>query len=259
MIELTGNQLASLVGTVYWPFLRIGALLSTAPIFSARMVPVRIRLVLAMALTWMIVPVLPPAPAIDPLSALGLMTTAQQIAIGIATGFLLQMVFAALVFGGQMVAMSMGLGFAAMVDPQNGVQVPVISQYYLILGTLFFLSIDGHLALIELIVAGFQHLPVGPIGLDMAAVWGVVGWAGNIFVGGVTIALPAVTAIMLTNLAFGVITRAAPQLNIFAVGFPVTILVGFVMVLLSIAHVLPRVEVLAASAMRMVGAFTGGG
>jgi len=259
MLELTGNQLTSMVGTVYWPFMRIGALISTAPIFSARMVPLRIRLLLALALTWMIVPVLPPAPAIDPLSAVGLMTTAQQIAIGVATGFLLQMVFAALVFGGQVVAMSMGLGFAAMADPQNGVQVPVVSQYYMILGTLFFLSLDGHLALIELVAGGFQSLPVGPIGLTLDAVWAVVGWAGNIFVGGVMIALPAVTAIMLTNLAFGVITRAAPQLNIFAVGFPVTILVGFVMVLFSISHVLPRVEGLAADAMRLAGSFTGGG
>ena len=259
MIEISGEQLASLIGGLFWPFVRIGAMLTAAPIFSARMVPLRIRLVLAITLTWMIAPVLPPAPAIDPLSAVGLMVTAQQIGIGVATGFLLQMVFAALVFGGQVVAMSMGLGFAAMADPQNGVQVPVVSQYYLILGTLFFLSIDGHLALIELVAGGFAHLPVGPIGLDREALFGLVGWATNIFAGGVTVALPAVTAIMLTNLAFGVITRAAPQLNIFAVGFPVTILIGFVMVLFSISHALPRVEGLAAGALRMAGSMVGGG
>jgi len=157
--------------------------------------------------------------------------------VGLAMGFLLQMTFASVVIAGQTLAMTMGLGFAMSVDPQNGVQVPVLSQLYMIMATLIFLAVDGHLLLIQLLVDSFTLLPVGLSGWRDDFGLDVVLWASQMFKSGLILALPALTAVLLINLAFGVITRAAPQLNIFAVGFPVTILAGFIFILLTIPSV----------------------
>jgi len=116
----TSAEISSWIGTFFWPFVRIAAMLTIAPIFGARMVPVRARLVIALLLTWLVIPLLPPMPAIDPLSASSVLVTIQQMLIGMAIGFSLQLVFATLVIAGQTIAMGMGLGFAQMVDPQNG-------------------------------------------------------------------------------------------------------------------------------------------
>lgn len=217
----------------YWPFLRMSALFLASPVFSAAAYPVRARVLLALLVTVLITPSLPAAPNLDILSSVGLLAAAQQIVIGLAMVFTLQMVFAAAVIAGQSIAMAMGLGFAMSVDPQNGVQVPVLSQFYVILTTLLFLSMDGHLVLIELLANSFTLLPVGLASLSENFALDIVLWASQMFMGALVVALPALTALLLINLAFGVITRAAPQLNIFAVGFPVTILAGFVFIFLS--------------------------
>ncbi|MEJ2691616.1 MAG: flagellar biosynthetic protein FliR, partial [Candidatus Thiodiazotropha sp.] len=148
-----------------WPMVRIGAMLLAAPMFSSRQVPIRFRLILMLLITWTVIPTLPPMPAADVLSHTGFMIMLQQVLIGVIMGFILQMVFGALVFGGQVVAYSTGLGFASMVDPQNGVQVPVIAQFYLILATLLFLLSNGHLLAIELLADSFQSLPVAEDGI----------------------------------------------------------------------------------------------
>ncbi|HQU15074.1 MAG: flagellar biosynthetic protein FliR [Chromatiales bacterium 21-64-14] len=237
MITFTTAEVTSWVGSVMWPFIRIGAMLSVAPIFAGRMVPAQVRIILALALTWVIVPGLAPAPAVDPLSAQGLLITVQQLLIGVAMGFVFQMVFGVLVIAGQSMSVGMGLGFAAIVNPLDGVQVPVLSQFYSITATLLFLALNGHLLLIQVLAASFHRLPVGPLGLDRNALWQLVGWASQMFAGSVVVALPAVVSLILVNLAFGMVTRAAPQMNIFAVGFPVTILVGFVLVLVTLPMV----------------------
>jgi flagellar biosynthetic protein FliR len=123
-------------------------------------------------------------------------------------------------------SMTMGLGFAMAVDPQNGVQVPVVAQLYVILGTLLFLSLDGHLMLIAAVVESYRLVPAGINGISPSALSGLVSLGSIVFAGGILLALPVMTALLLVNLAFGIITRTAPQLNIFAVGFPVTILGG---------------------------------
>jgi len=134
----------------------------------------------------------------------------------------------------------MGLGFAATIDPQNGVQVPVISQFFLILATLVFLALNGHLVLIETIVESFYLWPIGSGPLPENLAMHTVTWIAEVFKGALLIALPAVAAILLVNLAFGVMTRAAPQINIFAVGFPITIIAGFIMLMLSLPVFLPQ-------------------
>jgi flagellar biosynthetic protein FliR len=231
MLQFTGNELASLVTGLLWPFLRIGALLMSAPVYGASSVPVRIRVLLGALLAWLLLPVLPAAPMVEPLSGEAFLIGCCQILIGVAMGFILQLAFAIFIIAGQGIAMAMGLGFASAVDPQNGVQVPVVSQAFLILVTLVFLAMNGHLLLIQLLADSFRLLPVGLLLPEPAQLWQLVLWGGYMFAGGMLVALPAVTGLLLVNIAFGVAARAAPQLNIFAVGFPVMILAGFLLML----------------------------
>ncbi len=246
------SQIAGWIGDFFWPFIRIAMMFTVAPLFGGRLVPMRVRVILALAITLVLVPVIPSAPAVDPLSGAALLVTFQQLAIGMVMGFLMQLVFSALVLGGHTVAMSMGLGFASMVDPQNGVQVPVVGQYYITVATLLFLALNGHLALISLLADSFHSIPVGTLGVTRDNLWEVVAWAGRMFAGGVLIAMPAVTALLLTNIAFGVVTRAAPQLNIFGVGFPITLTLGFVLIMFSLPSLLPQFSGLLEDAMGVI-------
>ncbi|MCG8413704.1 MAG: flagellar biosynthetic protein FliR [Pseudomonadales bacterium] len=216
-----------------WPFLRLSALLFAAPILGARTVPVRIRIVLGVVLTILVQPLLPAMPDIAPISAAGFITAVQQIAIGTVMGMTLQIMFSAFVMAGMITATTMGLSFASTVDPQNGIQVPMIGQLYLILGTLMFLGLDGHLLLIELLAASFTFLPIGAQLLSPDLFFSIGLFGSQMFLAAVMIALPATMGVLLVNLGLGVVTRAAPQLNIFSVGFPVTILSGFILILLS--------------------------
>jgi len=220
-----------------WPFMRIGAMLSMVPVLGSQLVTMRIRLMLAVMLAVMVAPLTSNVPQVDPLGFQGLIIGGHQILIGLAMGFTMRMVFAAFVHGGQIIAMQMGLGFASMIDPQNGVQVPVVSQFYLILTTLIFLAVNGHMIVIEVLVNSFRTLPISTEGMSVNGLWTLVSWGSQMFSWAVVIALPAVTALLVANLAFGVVTRAAPQLNIFAVGFPMTMTLGFVVILATLGGI----------------------
>ncbi|MBT8146008.1 MAG: flagellar biosynthetic protein FliR [Gammaproteobacteria bacterium] len=231
-----------MAGDFFWPFLRISALFMAAPIFSARAVPVRVRIVLALLITVLVLPSLPFLEAVDPLSAQGMLVVLQQIGIGVVMGLILQIVLAALVMAGQAIATTMGLGFASSVDPQNGVQVAMVGQLYLIIGTLYFLAVDGHLLLIDVLVQSFVYIPIGSNFSAVEVFSNIALFSAEMFVAAVLISLPVVVGVLLVNLAFGVVTRAAPQLNIFAVGFPATMLAGFVLMLFSISVLFPTLE-----------------
>jgi flagellar biosynthesis protein FliR len=250
-------EITAWVGSLLWPFLRIGAMLVAAPLFGARMVTVRIRLAFAFLLALVVAPLIPVPPAVEPLSLAGLVISAQQILIGLMIGFVLQMVFSAMSQAGETIALSMGLGFASMVDPQQGVQVPVVSSYFVIMSTLIFLALNGHVALIELTLMSFDSMPVAVDGIVRGDLWALVSWASTMFVYGLLVALPAVASMLLVNLSMGVITRAAPQLNIFAVGFPMMILLGFVLLLLTLPVLVPQFTELLADAFGLIGGITG--
>jgi flagellar biosynthetic protein FliR len=237
MINITSGQLDAWLSQLMWPFMRIGACFMVAPAFGAQFVPVRIRIVLAGAITLIIAPLVPPPAAITPFSAAGFVVTAQQLIIGIALGFSLQLLFDAVTLGGQLLANSMGLSFAFNTDPLHGVQTPVVGQLYTMLVMLTFLALNGHLALIETLVDGFRTLPVGTTGLGANGLWSIVEWGGQLFAGALAIALPGVTALLIVNIAFGVMSRAAPQLNLFAVGFPISLVFGLVIVLTGLPSV----------------------
>jgi len=241
-IALSTGQLEAWVAQAFFPFVRIGACLMVAPFFGARFVPPRTRVVLAVALTALVVPLLP-APAVAPFSGAGFVTVAQQLLIGIAMGFALQVVFDALGLAGQLLANSMGLSFAFNVDPLRGSSTAALGQLYIILATLTFLALGGHLALIEVLVGSLHTLPIGAA-LPADSLWAIVMWGGELFSGALTIALPGVTALLIVNLAFGVVSRAAPSLNLFAVGFPVSLVVGLVVVLAGIGPTQEGITVL---------------
>lgn len=258
MLTLSTNQVVAWVGGVIWPFVRIGSMLVAAPVFGAGTVPVTVRLALSLVLAWTLQPFLPAVPAIDPLSVEGGLVTASQVLIGVAMGFILQMVFGAMVLAGQAVALSMGLGFATLVDAQNGTQVPVVSQLYVILATLLFLTFNGQLLFLDMLVRSFHLLPVGPLMLSNNALWDIVRWGSTMYAAAILVALPAVASLLLVNIAFGVITRAAPQLNIFAVGFPLTLMLGFVLILFSLQTLAPRFSALLGQSFTLMRSVLGG-
>ena len=214
---------------VLWatPFLRLSGMMVIAPIFSAAGFSVRVRVVLATLIAALITPVLPPPLVSDLFSPAGVLMAIRELGVGLAIGFVLQLAFGTAVYAGQAVSMTMGLGFAMSVDPQNGVQVPVLSQLYVILTTLLLLAIDGHLMLIRAVAESYQIIPAGMTGMPASSLWAVAALGSQVFAGGILLALPAMAALLMVNITFGVITRTAPQLNIFAVGFPMTMLGGF--------------------------------
>ncbi len=230
MISLSSGQLEAWLAQVLWPFVRIGACFMIAPAFGAVFVPARIRIVLAGAITLIIAPLIATPTDITPFSAAGILITVQQLIIGVALGFSLQLLFDAVTLGGQLLANSMGLSFAFNTDPQRGIETPVVGQLYTMLVTLTFLALDGHLALIRVLVEGFRTLPVGA-SLGQSALWSLLEWGAELFSGALLIALPGITALLIVNIAFGVMSRAAPQLNLFAVGFPIILVFGLLIVL----------------------------
>lgn len=228
-----------------------------APVFGARTIPVQIRMAFAVLLTLMIAPALPPVPAIDIFNPMALLIVAQQILIGVLIGFTLQLVMSAVITGGQAVALQMGLGFSLMVDPQHGAQVPVLSQLYILMILLVYLALNGHLVLIEVMVDSFTILPIGQ-SLMPQSMWELVRWGSQIFAGGLAIALPAVASLLIINIAFGVMTRAAPQLNIFAIGFPITLTLGFGIVLFTLPSVIPHSTNMFNTAYQLIKQLLGG-
>lgn len=233
-IALTTGQLEAWVAQGFFPFARIGACLMVAPMFGARFVSARTRIILAVAITALVAPMIP-TPDIKPFSPQGFVVVFQQLLIGVALGFALQIVFDALALAGQLLANSMGLSFAFNIDPLRGSSTPALSQLYVILATFTFLALNGHVALIEILVAGLYGMPVGMTGLGQEGLWQLILWGGTLFSGAIGIALPGVTALLIVNLAFGVVSRAAPSLNLFAVGFPVSLVVGLLVLLAGIA------------------------
>jgi flagellar biosynthesis protein FliR len=239
-VNFTEGQIIGSVASFIWPLIRISAMFVAVPLFSLRAVPARVRLILSLAITLVIIPVLPSYPMVEMFSYQGFLVAVAQVMIGLTSGFIVQLVFSALLFAGQGVALSMGLGFAAMVDPQNGQQVPVIAQFYVMTSTLIFLSLDGHLLLIQMLLDSFTSLPIGIDGITKTDIWTILTWSSRMFAGGLLLTMPIIVSLLLVNISLGVATRVAPQLNIFSVGFPVTLMLGMLLVWLTLPDVLDQ-------------------
>jgi len=259
MISVNPDQLEHWLLPLFWPFVRIGACFMVAPVFGASIVPARLRVVLAAAVAALLSPLLPPLPPVSPLSAAGVLSTMQQIVIGSALGFCLQLTFDAVNLGGQMLANGMGLSFAFNLDPQRGgsASTPALGQLFTLLVTLTFLALNGHLTLMQTLARSFTTLPIAIDGLGAAGLHTVVVWGGQLFAGALAIALPAITALLVVHLAFGVVSRAAPALNLFAVGLPASLLCGLVVALAGLLAVQSTFIHGLEQAFRMLGALTG--
>ena len=241
-IEIPIAQLMNGLTAYIWPFVRVGAFLMVMPLIGGSFVPTRVRLLLAVVLTVVLAPVIPTMPNLDVLSVAGLVTVVQEVAIGVAMGFLVQLVFDAIALGGQVIGMSMGLGFAVFLDRARGINIPVLGQLFLMLGMLIFLSLNGHLALIQLLAKSFHAWPVSTNSLTLPVLSEILSWTGQMFVFAMKIALPAITAILVVQLSFGIMSRAAPTLNLFAVGFPVAMLLGFAVIFLNMGNLIENVS-----------------
>lgn len=256
-MTLAAEELVLWVGAVMWPFARIGAMLVAMPIFGANTVNARVRMGLAFLLAVFVALQGPELPDVDPFSLHGLLVTLHQVVIGVFMGFILQLVFSAVTQAGEVIALGMGLGFASIVDPAQGVQVPVVATIFVIFSTLLFLAMNGHLVALDLLLTSFETMPIAPTGLNAEAFYALAGFGSTMFVGAVLVALPAVAALLLVNIAMGVITRASPQLNIFAVGFPLMIVIGFVFLMFTLPGLPERFGELLFQAFQLVQARMG--
>lgn len=243
MISITTAELNTLLAAFLWPLSRILALVATAPLLGNPSVPVRIKLGLAVMITVLVMPLVEKSlPQIDPASGVGFAILLQQILIGIAMGLVMRIVFVAVEMAGELIGLQMGLGFAVFFDPQNSGQIDIVGRFLGVIASLAFLAIDGHLIMIALISQSFSTLPIGLEGMTNATFTTLANWGSEIFKSGLQLSLPVLTALLITNLALGVLTRVAPQLNIFAVGFPLTLSIGLLVMALSMPFYAPILE-----------------
>ncbi len=236
MIEISTAQIYDLITAFFLPLSRILGVFASAPFFSHRSIPVLFRLGLGLALTIVIFPVLPTIQSVDPTSFQGLIMLLTQMLVGLAIGFTMQILFAGVEMAGEMISMTMGLGFASFFDPQKLGRSFSLSQLLTLISILLFISSDYHLVFIGALIESFNSLPVDQISLGSLSISKLPNFGMTIFEVGVHLSLPIVTIILITNMAFGILTKAAPQLNLFGVGFPATLLAGYISLLLILTY-----------------------
>jgi flagellar biosynthetic protein FliR len=236
MFQITSQELLNLVATFIWPFSRILGFFSTAPLLSQNSFPVTTRIGLAIVMTILLMPGIPLMMTVDPLSMDGLLILINQFLIGISIGFVMRVIFSAIEMAGELIAVSMGLGFATFYNPQTQAQTIVISQFLSLLALAVFLSTNLHLVMLESFFDSFKTIPIDQISLAPIAFRDLAYWGSNIFSIGLQLSLPIVTTLLIANIALGVLTKAAPQLNLFGIGFPITIGIGFLMLSINIPY-----------------------
>lgn len=240
---------------VIWPMLRIGAFLAFTSMFSIRAVNLRIRVSLSFLLAFFVSQQIE-IPHLDPMSAQGLMEIFRQILIGLTLGLIFQVASASLVVAGQAISGSMGLTMASMVDPALG-NIPVLSSFLNILGTLIFLGIGGHLIVFGLVLESFKLMPIGHEFFTQDMLGKMIHWSSVMFVGALLIGLPVMMTLLFINVGLGFVARAAPSLNIFTVGFPALILVGFGILIISMGNNLSRVQWVWLQSFQVLRSFLG--
>lgn len=241
MISFSSELLQTWIVSLLWPLTRVLGVIAAAPIFNHTAIPNQVKLGLGITLTLIIVPTLPPLPQFEIFSFQGLLILIQQLVIGLAIGFSMRLVFSAVELTGQLIGMSMGLGFASFFDPQSQGQSTAVNQFLVLLAMLIFLSLDGHLMIVTAAANSFMTMPIvlGGAGINPMK---IALWGETIFSTGLLLALPAVTALLITNMALGILTKTAPQLNLFGIGFPITLSIGFLALALSLPGMLRPIE-----------------
>ena len=236
MLSVTSAQLNAWIALFVFPLVRILGLMAVAPIYSNASMPKRTRLILGLVVSFALSPALPPMPTVPAGSWIGLAILAEQLLIGLLMGMVLRIVFAAVDLAGELIGLQMGLSFAVFYDPQSTGQTPVVTEFLSLFASLIFLAMNGHLVAIAALAKSFQLLPVSAQPFSIKGLGSFLSWSGSLFSAGVLLALPLIAALLIANLALGVLTRMAPTLNLFAIGFPVTLSAGFVVLMLSLPY-----------------------
>lgn len=213
---------------VLWPFLRVLALFTAAPVFSMRAIPVRVRIGLAFFIALCAQAVLPDQSVIDLNGREAAGAVLQQVGVGLAMGFAVRLVFASLEFAGELIGLQMGLNYAGFFDPATGSQGTASARFFGSMVAFLFIAINGHLLLINALVQSFHAFPIGDEPFHFLRVAQPQTWGADIFRMGLWIALPLITMLMFVNLVLGVISRVAPQIGVFSVGFPLTVSIGLI-------------------------------
>src|ERR1700728_4149640 len=256
-VTLNAADVSLCVSRLWWPTLRVGGFVLSAPVASEATIPSFIKIILSVSLAFLMSPLVAVPADLSIFSGTGLFAAVQELLIGVAIGMMVQLAFEALTFAGQSISLTMGLGFATLVDPQRGAQTTVIGQMFMIIGVLAYLAVNGHLVLLGVLADSFHTLPIGgaPIGKDFLL--SVVVWGAHVFESGLMIALPAVIALVIVNMALGVVTRAAPQLNLFGIGFTITLMSGFLVLIAGLDGIMSGIAALINSALQAASSLVG--
>ena len=236
-MNLDYQTMIRIFSQVVWPLGRIGGLMLAVPVFSSNLIPARIKIVFVLALSWVCSPAVPQQLSFLDFNGVYIVYLVQELFLGLLMGFTLQMVFQIFVLGGQIISMQSGLGFAVMIDPASRASVPLVSQLFLMMTTLIFLSLNGHLAILDALLNSFKLMPIGQAPIDNTMVWQVIIFSGWMFKEAVLISIPAILSLLIVSLAFGIMARAAPQLNIFSLGFPITLIMAMLIIKISLPSV----------------------
>lgn len=255
MLSITEAQLNALLLAWGYPMARILGMMSTAPVFNSKATPFRIRLGVGLMLTFAIAPVLNAPPPIAPGSWAGIGLFVQQIMIGMAMGLTMRIVMSALDIAGEIIGLQMGLSFAMFFDPDTSAQTAVLGEFLSLFATLVFLALNGHLVMIDILVRSFEIAPIGGVIFTDKPWLGLLRVAGLAMASGLLLAMPIVAALLITNIALGVLTRTAPQLNLFAVGFPITSTVGIVILIISMNAFAPAFQMIFERGFELLGQF----
>ncbi|WP_448563757.1 flagellar biosynthetic protein FliR [Thalassotalea ganghwensis] len=233
-MEFTESVILQYLADFLLPFARVSALIMAMMGLGSQTIPMRIKLFLCVAITFAIMPAIPPVQVAELFSFETVLLVAEQTLIGVMIGFVTIMVVNTFTLAGQIIAMQSGLGFASLVDPGSGMSVPAVGQFFLILTTLLFWGLDGHLAYLNFVVASFVTLPIPLESFETVKFLHLVEWGSWMFATALSLAMAPLTAMLLINFSFGIMTRAAPQLNIFAIGFPITMCSGLIIMWLTL-------------------------
>ena len=234
MLTFTEAQVLEWITPVLWPFLRVLALFGALPVFAQRSVPMRVRVALAFMIAFCAQATLPTMAVIPLDSGPAVLAIVQQILIGASLGFAVRIVFAAVEFAGELIGLQMGLNFAGFFNPMTGGEATATSRFYGVAVSWLFIVTGGHLALIAAVVQSFQAFPVGPEPFAFLRAVQPQVWGAEVFRLGLWIALPMIAMLLFVNLVLGIISRVAQQMNIFAIGFPITVSVGLIGMLLTL-------------------------
>ncbi|HSI57253.1 MAG TPA: flagellar biosynthetic protein FliR [Ideonella sp.] len=252
MITFSEAQLMAWLTPVLWPFIRVLALFQAMPVFGQRLVPVRVRIGLSFLIAVAAGGIAPEMPVVALDSSAAVLLVIQQLLVGLALGFAVRIVFTAVEFAGELAGLQMGMNFAGFFDPISATQATATSRFFGTLVAFLFIAINGHLTVIHAVVQSLVVFPVGPEPFAFLRATQPQVWGSEIFSLGLWIALPMVAMLLFVNLVLGVISRVAPQSNIFSIGFPITMGIGLVGMML----MLPLLEMpFVASLERMLAPF----